>query len=294
MPYFKEFPKLLYSTSLGLKNFKSVTNIFANVKFLRDILLNTDVYYTYDVKDGERPEDIAHKLYKDSEKHWIILLANNIVDPQYDWVMGQQQFDSYINKKYSSVTVQLPTTDGYASDYILNEVVYQGDSLSNSSVMAQVASFNSGTKTLQLKFLSQTIANVEMITGVTSLESHKINSVTINNDGYNWASNTAAHYSVTEVKYNSYDKTKTTTNYNVSSYDYNFANDSINARPLGTTTTSTLLQDGTTLYIETTVATKSYYDVEVDQNEAKRKIKIPKAEYVTVIDQQFKRLMRNL
>lgn len=294
MAYFKEFPKLFYSTSLGLKNFKSVTNIFANVKFLRDVLLNTDVYYNYDVKDGERPEDIAHKLYKDSEKHWIILLANNVVDPQYDWVMGQQQFDSYINKKYSSVTVQLPTTDGYASNYIVNEVVYQGDTLSDANMTAQVAAFNSGTKALQLKFPSQTIANAQAITGVNSLENHKVLSVTINNDGYNWASNTTAHYAVTETKYNSYDKTQTKTSYIVSNYDYLFSTDTIVTRTLGTTTSTTTLEDGTSLIVETVVAQKSYYDLEVEQNEAKRKIKLPKPEYITVIDQQFKRLMRNI
>lgn len=294
MAYFKEFPKLFYSTSLGLKNFKSVTNIFANVKFLREILLNTDTYYNYDVKDGERPEDIAHKLYKDSDKHWIILLANNIVDPQYDWVMGQQQFDSYINKKYSSVTVQLPTTDGYASNYIVNEVVYQGDTLSDADMTAQVASFNGGTKAMQIKFPSQTVANAQAIIGVNSLENHKVLSVTVNNDGYNWASNTTAHYTVTETKYNSYDKTQTKTTYNVSNYDYLFSTDTIVTRTLGTTTSTTTLEDGTNLVVETVVAQKSYYDLEVEKNEAKRKIKLPKPEYITIIDQQFKRLMRNI
>lgn len=294
MPYFKEFPKLFYSTSLGVKNFKAVTNIFANVKFLREVLLNTDMYYKYDVKDGERPEDIAYRLYNDVEKHWIILLANNIIDPQYDWVMGQQQFQSYINKKYSSITVQLPTTDVYTSNYIVDEVVYQGDSLSDASVTAQVAAFNSGSKILQIKFPTQTIANAQAIVGVTSQQSHNVTSITVNNDGYNWASNTTSHYAVTETKYNSYDKTKTTTKYNVSLYDYSFANDIISTRTLGTTTTSKLLEDGTTLTIETTIGTKSYYDFEVEQNEAKRQINIPKPDYISIIDQQFKRLMRNL
>jgi len=294
MPYFKEFPKLVYSTSLGIKNFKTVTNIFSNVRFIRDVLLNSDIYYTYDVKDGERPEDIASKLYKDSEKHWIVLLANGIVDPQYDWVMGQQQFNEYIVKKYSSVNLQLANTDLYVSDYILNETVYQGDSLSDASMTAQVAAFNSATKMLQVKFPSQTIANSESITGVTSNESHDIISMTMNDDGYNWAINTTSYYTVTETRYNSFDKTKNTIHYNVSTLDFNHQNNTVGGRPLGASNTSTPLVDGTTLYIDTFVGPKSYYDFEVEANEARRKIKLPKPEYVQTIEQQFKRLMRNV
>ena len=294
MAYFKEFPKLFYSTSLGIKNFKTVTNIFANVRFLREVLLNADLYYTYDVKDGERPEDIASKLYKDVEKHWIILLANGVVDPQYDWVMGQQQFNDYINKKYSSSTLQLANTDLYVSNYILDEVVYQGDTLSDSSMSARVASFNSGTKQLQIKLADQIVANGEPITGVSSNETHNILSVTVNDDGYNWAVNTTSHYTVTETRWNSFDKIKNTVHYNVSTLDFNHTNNTVAGRPLGVSNTSTLLVDGTTLYVDSFVGPKSYYDFEVEANETKRKIKLPKPEYVSTIEQQFKRLMRNI
>lgn len=294
MAYFKEFPKLLYSTSLGIKNFKTITNIFANVRFIKEVLLNSDIYYFYDVKDGERPEDIASKLYKDPEKHWIVLLANGVIDPQYDWVMGQQQFDEYIKKKYSSVNLQLANTDLYVSNYILGETVYQGDSLDDASLTAQVAAFNSATKVLQIKFPSQTIANGESITGVNSSESHEILSMTMNDDGYHWAVNTTSHYTVTETRYNSFDKVKNTIHYNVSTLDFNNQNNTVAGRPLGVTNTATPLVDGTTLYIDTFIGPKSYYDFEVEANEAKRKIKLPKPEFTQVIENQFKRLMRNI
>jgi hypothetical protein len=292
MAYFKEFPKLIYSTSLGIKNFKTVTNIFANIRFIKEILSNSDLYYTYDVKDGEKPEDIAAKMYNDVEKHWIILLANGVVDPQYDWVMGQNAFENYINKKYSSLNLNLPTTDIYRSNYVNNEVVYQGDSVSDANCKAQVANFNSVTKLLQVKFPNQTIANGEAIIGNTSNENHKIMGVTVNNDGYNWAVNTASHYQVTETRYNSFDKVKNTITYSVSALDYNYATDSVVSMPLGYSNTSSLLSDGTTLYIEKFIGQKNFYDVEVDKNEAKRKIKLPKPQYVLTIEQQFNRLMR--
>ena len=34
----------------------------------------------YDVKDGETPEMIAHKYYGDVNLHWIVLIANDIID----------------------------------------------------------------------------------------------------------------------------------------------------------------------------------------------------------------------
>jgi hypothetical protein len=294
MAYFKEFPKLVYSTSLGIKNFKTVTNIFANIRFIKEALSNADLYYSYDVKDGEKAEDIAAKLYNDVEKHWIILLANGVVDPQYDWVMGQNEFKNYINKKYTSVSLKLPTTDIYTSNYINNEVVYQGDSVSDANCTAQVANFNSTTKVLQVKFPSQTIANGEPIIGNTSGQKHNIIGVTVNNDGYNWAMNTASHYEVTETRYNSFDKVKNTITYSVSALDYNYVNDSIVSVPLGYSNTSTVLSDGTTLYIEKFVGQKNFYQAEVDKNEAKRKIKLPKPQYVLTIEQQFNRLMRKV
>lgn len=292
MAYFKEFPKLIYSTSLGIKNFKTVTNIFANIRFIKEALSNSDMYYFYDVKDGEKPEDIAAKMYNDVEKHWIILLANGVVDPQYDWIMGQNAFENYINKKYSSASLKLPTTDVYTSNYINNEVVYQGDSVSDANCTAQVANFNSTTKVLQIKFATQTIANGEPIIGNTSGQNHKIIGVTVNNDGYNWAVNTASHYQVTETRYNSFDKVRNTITYSVSALDYNYATDSVVSMPLGYSNTSSLLSDGTTLYVEKFVGQKSFYDAEVDKNEAKRKIKLPKPQYVLTIEQQFNRLMR--
>ena len=105
MSYFSSFPKLLYSTSLGVPNPKGAVNIIAKVNFLSEVANNTSIFYDYTVKDGERPEDIAEKMYKDSKKHWIILLSNNITDPQYDWALSSRALEDYINKKYCSFSL---------------------------------------------------------------------------------------------------------------------------------------------------------------------------------------------
>ena len=63
---------------------------------------NTLLYDTYDVKEGETPEMIAHKLYGDPELHWIILLLNDITDRYHQWPMSGMQFLDYLNDKYTN------------------------------------------------------------------------------------------------------------------------------------------------------------------------------------------------
>jgi len=61
------------------------------------------LYDTYDVKNGETPESLAHKLYNDSELHWVILMINNVTDRFHDWPMSESQFLQFVNDKYTNV-----------------------------------------------------------------------------------------------------------------------------------------------------------------------------------------------
>ena len=100
--YFDSFPVIPYD-SKGDLNFKDVTNLLRRVGMRTKLKSNTLLYDTYDVKEGETPEMIAHKLYGDPELHWIILLVNDITDRYHQWPMSGIQFLSYINDKYSNV-----------------------------------------------------------------------------------------------------------------------------------------------------------------------------------------------
>jgi len=100
--YFSSFPIIPYD-SKGDLNFKDVTNLLRRVGMRAKLKSNTLLYDTYDVKEGETPEMIAHKLYGDPELHWIILLVNDITDRYHQWPMSGMQFLGYINDKYSNV-----------------------------------------------------------------------------------------------------------------------------------------------------------------------------------------------
>ena len=100
--YFSKFPYIVYD-SVGDGEFKIVTNLLRRVAVRSKVKTNTLFFDTYDIKEGETPEMIAHKLYDDPELHWIILLLNNVTDRYHHWPKNQNQFLACINDKYSNV-----------------------------------------------------------------------------------------------------------------------------------------------------------------------------------------------
>ena len=119
--YFKEFPTIPYDSE-GNGKFKDVKNLLRRVGVRAKIKTNTSLYDTYDVKNGESPESIAHKLYGDSELHWVILLLNNVTYRFHDWPMSDAQFLQFVNDKYDNVDAihhyEIPQSSGDTSKKI--------------------------------------------------------------------------------------------------------------------------------------------------------------------------------
>ena len=102
--YFDKIPKILYDIDgKQLTTYQNVTNVFFRVRIIWNVLENISAYYDYLVKDDDTPEILAEKLYGDPEAHWIILMANQIVDAQYDWPLNNDDFNKYIINKYGSI-----------------------------------------------------------------------------------------------------------------------------------------------------------------------------------------------
>lgn len=98
--YFNYFPKAFYGYSTDTNNVDYVTNIIARFNIPDELKSNASIYYEYDIRDGDTPETIAHKIYKSSERHWIVLAMNDIINPMYDWPLSYEMMISYINEKY--------------------------------------------------------------------------------------------------------------------------------------------------------------------------------------------------
>ena len=100
--YFKNMPKIYYD-SMNTGQPKVVTNIMRRVAVRAKIKTNTLLFDTYEVKEGETPESIAHKLYGDTELHWIVLMMNDVVDRFHQWPLNFSQFNQFLADKYDNV-----------------------------------------------------------------------------------------------------------------------------------------------------------------------------------------------
>ena len=101
MPYFSRFPMMTYDVA-GNKNYKLLPDILRRVKLRSGLRSSSFMFDKYDVKDGERPEDVAFKWFGDAEYHWVILMTNNVTDRYYQWPLSQPQFAEHLTDKYGA------------------------------------------------------------------------------------------------------------------------------------------------------------------------------------------------
>ena len=100
--YFAQFPTIFYD-AVGKTEPKIVTHLLKRVAVNSKARATTALYDTYDVRNGETPESIAHKYYGDAEYHWIVLTVNNITDRYHQWPMNTRQFLAHLAERYDNV-----------------------------------------------------------------------------------------------------------------------------------------------------------------------------------------------
>ena len=166
MSYFSKFPMMIYDMKNN-GNFKLLPDILRRVKQRSAIESGQFIFDTYDVRNGERPEDIAYKWFGDAELHWVILMTNNVTDRYYDWPMNDAQFEVYLDDKYTNpdavhhyeVTKDSGRTTGEGpNDYShLVEVNSDTDnaiSISNREYEERIQDNNRSIRLLNQRFLS--------------------------------------------------------------------------------------------------------------------------------------------
>ena len=136
MKYFETLPKLI--TTDYKNNAILLTNIMARAEIIPALLNNPLIFYSYDIQEGDSPEIIAHKYYGDSYRYWLVLFANQILDPQFEWPLTSQQFNIYLTDKYysaanSNSTTVLSYTQGTIQEYRKTITTYDAASLETTS-----------------------------------------------------------------------------------------------------------------------------------------------------------------
>jgi len=102
--FFENYNKINYNMD---KNFPVTTtksvNLFNRVK-IREIVKNKlTAYYPYYIKEFERPDTISYDYYGSVNYTWLVLMANDIIDPQYQWPLFGSAMTNFIVKKYGSL-----------------------------------------------------------------------------------------------------------------------------------------------------------------------------------------------
>jgi hypothetical protein len=101
MKYFNSLPFIANQDSNG--NYYFLKNILIRTKLVSQLAKNPMLFYKYSVQDSDTPESIAFKYYGDQYRYWLIFMANEIMDPQWDWPLTSQQFLKFLKDKYSTV-----------------------------------------------------------------------------------------------------------------------------------------------------------------------------------------------
>ena len=99
--YFSKFPLMVYDIK-GNKIYKLLPDILKRVKIRSGLSASRFVFDKYNVKEGEKPEDVAFKYYGDAQYHWVIMVVNNITDRYYEWPMTQPDFEEFLTDKYGA------------------------------------------------------------------------------------------------------------------------------------------------------------------------------------------------
>lgn len=79
-------------------NDQNIKNIFKQYTLNEDYFGKKEIFKTYIIKDGDTPETLAYKIYKDKRYFWIFMLSNSMKDYFYDWPLTDRELRAYSEK----------------------------------------------------------------------------------------------------------------------------------------------------------------------------------------------------
>ena len=103
--YFDLIPDFDYVSRLPdakISDYIRVKNFFRRANLREDIFQSLTFFTKYSVEGDDRPDNVAHKVYENSDLDWVILLANNITHIPTEWPMPQNDFDRFLLDKYDN------------------------------------------------------------------------------------------------------------------------------------------------------------------------------------------------
>ena len=100
MSYFrKNFPKTAYDM-FGDKKYRRAVDIVKSFTLSDQVKQESSVFFNYIVKDSDRPDTIATKIYGRPDLHWLVLFANDIQNIYEEWPKDQVELENFVSKRY--------------------------------------------------------------------------------------------------------------------------------------------------------------------------------------------------
>ena len=104
--YFNFIPDFDYVSRLpksqSISDYLRVKNLFKRTKISQTIFQDLTYFTKYQIIADERPDNIAFKIYGDSNLDCMIMLANNITNLQDEWPLEETAFYKFLLNKYVS------------------------------------------------------------------------------------------------------------------------------------------------------------------------------------------------
>jgi len=103
MTYFRELPNVEYQNFIDESSSQSyilMKNIFIRGKLRDDLIDVATAFVKYEIKESQRPDQIAEEVYGDANLDWVVLITANIINFQDQYPLTSQQLWEYVNGKY--------------------------------------------------------------------------------------------------------------------------------------------------------------------------------------------------
>lgn len=102
--FFTNYNKINYNIE---KQFPITTtnsvNLLNRIKLKDMVRRKLTTFYPYEIKEFERPDTVAYDYYGTVNLTWLILIANDIIDPYYEWPLFGTSLTNFIISKYGSL-----------------------------------------------------------------------------------------------------------------------------------------------------------------------------------------------
>jgi len=121
--YFKQIPNFEYVNRLPdskISDYIEVKNFFKKGVLREDIFQDVTLFTKYQIQGNDRPDNVAYNFYGDSNLDWLVLVCNNIINVQTEWPMTQENFDTYLLRKYGDYTTIYDSIHHYKTPEIKN------------------------------------------------------------------------------------------------------------------------------------------------------------------------------